>query len=909
MLDAFKKMGTATKLNREVADELQGLVTAAREERQLLSRVLNQIPQHSTTLLQVAKTLEGAQEQAGAAVKKIGELTTKLGGLDERIRGLEDVEQRISALKGTVAQAEQTVEKLIAPDGDLQKHRTVVQHLSSQALETRASLEVLKKDQGTLEELREQLRRAQTELEQSAGRTEIVKGELDQLRSLAGQLNHDFGKLKDTSREARETANATMESVKEVEKKLGPLAALQELSKSAEERLAALNALAEHVSQKVRMLENQRQTIEHALVESNRLNELIWNMDLQIAKLTDGAKQAARAEETVERIEKLVRDTGVQLDAALKAKDAFAQEISKLERDKSSLADFVRSYNERLAVERKEFDAFDQRMKALQTQLGETEKGMETLAAKERNLAALNQKVDGLAKQTRELLAQADELQKKQLTLESLQERLSVVDELSKRAVWQLESLNQGRQEIDKVRKEIQEVYKSHAGVAQLRDKLAADRVAFEAFLERAGAFGSKLPDLDAKMDTITGKLSIVEEGTQKATNLVAIADELDRQMARVAAQQQFVERVDSRINSLNAVTLDVERKLEEQLNRRGEVETLKSHTDSVALQVADAQQKLEQVGALQNKLVPLITQFAMLKSQIEKALQRFKEAQKEESQLADQERRLTDLVTASRALATEVDERLKHLQGLTDELNRASTVRDELLDELGRVQARQRDIGVQTEASEDQIKRLESILKQLDHRRMQLTFAEKKIATFELHLAELKHTADDVERQLQAITAREGVVDAVRKEIEEVHEISGRSKADLQHVVDHRTDLVALKTKVDDLVAALTDTEQRMVVIEARRKVVDDVQFQTASIVNMVEDVRINLETLTEQKAVIDHVVEGLAKLSALVQEGQTTLRALQAERELAERIERGIRQLRAKSTPEEGKRPAATA
>jgi DNA-binding transcriptional LysR family regulator len=79
--------------------------------------------------------------------------------------------------------------------------------------------------------------------------------------------------------------------------------------------------------------------------------------------------------------------------------------------------------------------------------------------------------------------------------------------------------------------------------------------------------------------------------------------------------------------------------------------------------------------------------------------------------------------------------------------------------------------------------------------------------------------------------------------------------------------------------------------------------------IVNMVEDVRINLETLTEQKAIVDHVVESLAKLSTLVQEGQTTLRALHAERELAERIERGIRQLRAKSTPEEGKRSAASA
>ncbi|HJN44824.1 MAG: hypothetical protein QGI10_05285 [Vicinamibacterales bacterium] len=44
----------------------------------------------------------------------------------------------------------------------------------------------------------------------------------------------------------------TTEAVKDVEKKLGPLAEMHELSKSTETRLATLNSLAEHVLQKVR---------------------------------------------------------------------------------------------------------------------------------------------------------------------------------------------------------------------------------------------------------------------------------------------------------------------------------------------------------------------------------------------------------------------------------------------------------------------------------------------------------------------------------------------------------------------------------------------------------------------------------------------------------------------------------
>ena len=78
--------------------------------------------------------------------------------------------------------------------------------------------------------------------------------------------------------------------MKEVEKKLGPLMQLQELSKTTEEKLTSLNALAEHVNQKAKALETQKHTIDRASVEANRLNEMIWNMDVQIGKLNEGMK-------------------------------------------------------------------------------------------------------------------------------------------------------------------------------------------------------------------------------------------------------------------------------------------------------------------------------------------------------------------------------------------------------------------------------------------------------------------------------------------------------------------------------------------------------------------------------------------------------------------------------------------
>src|SRR5207248_9405338 len=218
--------------------------------------------------------------------------------------------------------------------------------------------------------------------------------------------------------------------------------------------------------------------------------------------------------------------------------------------------------------------------------------------------------------------------------------------------------------------------YKSHAHAAQLRERLASDRTATESFLERTTSFSAGLPDLDARMDAITGKLAIVDEGTQKAANLVSIADDLDRQMTRIASQHQFVERVEGRINGLNVLTAEVDRKLDEQIARRAEIEALRNQIDGISLQVTDAQQKLETVSTVQNKLLPLTAQLSMLKSQIEKAHARFVAAQREEAALAEQERRLNEMLNASRTISSDAGERLKQVQGLAEEVSRSAAIK-----------------------------------------------------------------------------------------------------------------------------------------------------------------------------------------------------------------------------------------
>ena len=126
-------------------------------------------------------------------------------------------------------------------------------------------------------------------------------------------------------------------------------------------------------------------------------------------------------------------------------------------------------------------------------------------------------------------------------------------------------------------------------------------------------------------------------------------------------------------------------------------------------------------------------------------------------------------------------------------------------------------------------------------------------MAGVETKMSDLAQQSTDIDLKMKVLAERESVVAAVKAEVDNVHKISARSKADLKFVTDHRDDVAALSRQVQDLLAKTGETEEKIAIIEARRKTVDEVQSKTNLISNLLQDVRVNLETLGEQKAVID--------------------------------------------------------
>ncbi len=167
-----------------------------------------------------------------------------------------------------------------------------------------------------------------------------------------------------------------------------------------------------------------------------------------------------------------------------------------------------------------------------------------------------------------------------------------------------------------------------------------------------------------------------------------------------------------------------------------------------------------------------------------------------------------------------------------------------------------------QAQVLEDQFSRGEILFKQLEQRRTQVAFGEKKLAAVESRLADIKVATAELDKNIEAMTKREEIIAAVKAELEQVHQIGAKAKADLTHITQHREDVTNLKLTVDALLSRIGETDERMQSIDSQRKVVDEVNTKANTILHLLDDVRIGLETLGEQKAVVDHAVEQVNKL-----------------------------------------------
>ena len=877
-----------------VAEDLDAQIARAHDVRQTLEALVTLAQAHVAQIPQVNASMEEGERRAAELGQRLEILASRVDDFENTHRQTQTVETRVIALEERVQQA-------LARETEVDEHRSAIEQLVSLGKSAGASLEGLKQESAAFMDLEERLPRLRKEFQPLFDQQAALKNDLDSLRTGIVSLTQDAETGRESALKARAHATKATEVVAELQRKLEPLSQISALGKDADAQLRTLNALSEHVAAKIKALENQQSVVEHALVESRRVHEMVWEMEVQLKKLDEGTKRAARVEETLANLQRMQAATNSTLEEASHARENFRREVDRQERDGQSVIETVRRQLDQLAGNKQEIETVHERLRLVQTGIAAAETRVEAVSTREQELGQLLERIQNIATTVQELDASAESLQRKQLSLGALEERLDGLEVAAKRAQWQFDGLAEHRKDLDMLKTEIQTVHTTYEQTATLLDKLRTDKREVEVFLDKAGSFMEGASQFERKVDALTAQIVSAETSAAKTTSIAETVDDLAARLSALEPRTRIVEDLEGRLNALHALSSDVDRRLSEQLAARAELESLTVVCDGLAAQVTDAHQKLAAVNVARMELEPAIDRLAVLRQDLEHARVALHALQRDDETLAAQDRRLTELSEASRALSLEAAQRLETAQGLHQELDRGAALREQLVGELAQIQKQQRDTFAQIEAADDQFNRLDTLWKKLDQRRGQLTEAEQTLGQVDGRMDELRRLSDAMDRKIQGIAEREQVVEAVRRGIEGVHALGQKSQADLDAIAERRAEIARATSEMERLRDSLASTQERIVAIESRRQLVDDVQRKADTIMNILGDVQITLESVSEQKAMVDHVFAELARIEYLVQEARGTMTALQTERDVAQRIVESVRQIHARANGEE--------
>jgi chromosome segregation ATPase len=597
------------------------------------------------------------------------------------------------------------------------------------------------------------------------------------------------------------------------------LAALREITTDADEKVAQLHRLAEHVLQKMRALEGQKAAVDRAVQEAARVNDMVWTMEGQIGKLEAALRDAVRGEETAVRIQKMVEDIDGRIDVALKLRTEFMRDASRFEREGTALTTSIRHSLESLTIEQAALEALRARVERLEQTTRGAEVRTQTLATEGERAAGMRVDVDALATRLDALGAQVEAVDRQQAALAPLEERLERVDDLARQTSVRYDSLRQSRHEVEGLRRELQEFHRAHADAALLRDRLAGDRTALEALAARVVAARAEAPALVQQLDALADRFETLDTAGRRAERLETLSERLDAHMMRVEGHLPLVQDVERRLQELQAIAADVERRTREQTDRRAQLQDLQTSLEALTVRADAAHRRLGEVTTLGALVPPLEDRLADVTASLDALEDRTTRLDRQEQTFAAARGQVDALLEECGALAGQTEGQVSLVRSLQTTVVSADETRQALLTAVARIERRQHEVLIQSEIVADQMSRIAGMHRSLDARRGDLHAVDRHLATVEARLDEVARRSAALDEAVRQVADGESTVAAVKAQVEAVRQIAASSREDLDRVSAERDAIAGARTQVDALLAATSDVEDKMATLDARGK------------------------------------------------------------------------------------------
>ena len=870
------------------------------------------------------------QEQLPAELRSIlAQMQRERSAFEQLTNSARDASQNLSSLTQPISDAQKLLIDLQARVKGLERVMPVLQTLDQQTEEvsrtqrrTETQLTQTSDDakslRGEIESLRTTLEAALALKNDLAGFIELGGGfkalrmDADKLSGELREVTEGFGRVRERQEELKRTSEAVAtrlntfedrhtqanQSVAATESRAASLGqSLKELTEAANEaantkrQLGTLKALADDVTQKVAILEQQRQTVERTASQVANLHELMKDVEQRTQKQEASAQTLLTIDTRVQELKGLHAEMQQQSAEISAQHDEAKRNDAELRTRLAGLKDEVTRAVKRFEGENAGLDAVSQRIVDMRSSLTDMELRFKTLEESSRSISDVKMKADGLAAQlsgitesVSELETQAERIRAVEAsagrldsTVEDMTQRVSRLEKSKPAVDAAIQDLGSLKGSHETVRAAIEQVQQAQAEVARVHASQSETKLWLKSTTDSVAA--------------LRGELAVVEEMKPMVEKVRGEADRVTQSMGQIESRGKLIEDMNSRLASLASLSGQIEERTSGLLARMNGADerflALAAHSEEAA--------RIE-------KLVPE----AM--TTVAGAERRVAEVDASLASLEARARDIEALAERTRVLGQELEQRQAALDKASEHLERASELREQAAHSAHELEAKAGQLAGSLTTAGGRISELNATLDQLDGRAGNLRFAQKRMAQFEERLAKWEALETQLNRSLEHMTQRRATLDALEADMHRLFEVSEKTVDDVRSIAAAKEEVTQTRATLENVLGLVTHVHDAANDLSHRKRQVDQAEERLGRVEALLADIQKGLEALKGQKALMDQVTEQAGSLAFHTKQAEVLIATLREERETGEKVRAAVAEVRdVREGPNQGRKKTA--
>ena len=844
------------------AAALETLIARAERAAEQL-RALDASTDRAAQLAAVEERLAGL-EQAAAGVQRLNE---QVASTQERTTRLSDSQERAEA-------------DITAVGTDIERARTSAGDLLTKidaALELRTQLD------GFLT-LKPQVTSLRTDADALTTRMRDLTDTVDRFRAVHEDAvrahKHATNRLDGVDQRYHATASKMDSIERRASSSEQALTALLNLARGIPEvhhQLTMLKAIADQVTQKTAMVEQQRDGVDRIASQVAHVLSLTSQLEAAFRQQEEQAKALGSIDAKLAEVQSqhaTVLSRMVEIGTTQRQLDDTERAA---ERALNALRAEMQTSTERFELENQGLDAVSERIASLRGNVKECETRIATVTAVAGAIGETETRSRALAEQVAEIAEDVGRIAAQAERLRDAREDAGTLDRTVAEIAQRMERVESARPMLDAITHDLAALNGVHEAV---RDGLEQVRTAYvEMTRLREGKADTEawLADADGRMNALRAHVADLERMRPAVDAVRGQVDRLSSATAAIEGRGAMVEDLNRRVGQL-ATTVT-------QLHDRGEA--VSGRMDAAELKFVELSR---QAGEAQR----VATTIESVSSAVEEADRRLESVGGAIEGLERRAKSLDGLGDRIRLLGQDLDQRQGALDKATEHLARASALRRESADVAQQLESLSHGITTQLGAADSRTSTLERLLHDVEGRVVSLGDVEKRMGNFEDLLGQWETAQTAAAYALEQISSRQGMLDAVQSQITHLGEIAERTAEDVRSITAARREVEETRTLLNSTQDRLQRAADSMQDVTERQHQIEHLEQRLARADALAATVRSTVEVIAAQRSVVGQAMERAGTLALQMKQAEALSEALRNQCQLAAELRDAVDEVR---------------